>query len=206
VKSKFLLFLVCLLSVLAGSTFADTNSGTGVPPGAFASPALKNAVILIIRHAEKPDSGYGLSPAGEARAQNYADYFQHLTLAGHPVKLSYIFAAADSKGSHRPRLTVEPASKALGLAIDSRIKARNFQELANEIESRPHGTGILIAWHHEEIPALLQALGADPSQVIPDSKWPGDVFGWLIELRYDANGQLVEIKRINEKLMPDDSR
>lgn len=195
---------------LAGSTFAgldqDINSDVSMPQSSFASPALKDAVILVIRHAEKPDSGYGLSPVGEARAQAYAGYFQHFALEGHSLKLSYIFAAADSKGSHRPRLTVEPTGKALGLAIDSQIKARNFRELASEIQSRSHGTGILIVWHHEEIPALLQALGADPSQVIPDSNWPADVFGWLIELRYDANGRLFAIKRTNEKLMPDDTR
>ena len=77
-------------------------------------PALKDAVIVIIRHAEKPASGYGLSPAGEARAQAYAGYFQHFTLDGQPVKFNYIFAAADSKESHRPRLTITPTSLAIG--------------------------------------------------------------------------------------------
>ena len=52
--------------------------------------------------------------------------------------------------------------------------------------------------------ALLRALGADPNQVIPKSKWPDDVFGWLIQLRYDSAGNLIEAKRINEHLLPDD--
>jgi hypothetical protein len=30
------------------------------------------------------------------------------------------------------------------------------------------------------------------------------VFGWLIQLRYDENGHLFEIKRIDENLLPDD--
>ena len=33
----------------------------------------------------------------------------------------------------------------------------------------------------------------------------GGVFGWVIELRYDANGRLAETRRINENLLPDDS-
>lgn len=175
-----------------------------LPPNGKSS-TLKNAVILVIRHAEKPDDGCGLSADGEARARAYVNYFKNFTLDGQPLKLDYLFAAADSKESHRPRLTIEPTSKALGLAIDRRFKSKQFQELADEIQTRPHGKVILIAWHHGEIPALLRALGTDPNQVIPDAKWPEDVFGWLIQLRYDSNGRLLETKRINEKLMPDDS-
>lgn len=168
------------------------------------SSALQNAVILIIRHAEKPASGSGLTAAGEARANAYVNYFQHFTVAGRPLKLDYLFATADSKNSQRPRLTIEPTAKAFGLPIDSRFKDKDVQSLADEIRSRPHGRAILIAWHHEQIPALLRALGTNPAQVIPDSKWPGDVFGWLIQLRYDQTGKLIEVKRINENLMPDD--
>ena len=167
--------------------------------------ALKNAVILVIRHAEKPASGPGLSSEGEARARAYVNYFTHYTVEGQPLKLEAIFATADSKGSHRPRLTVAPTAQALGLAIDSRFADKNFQALANEIRSRPHGKAMLIAWHHGEIPQLLGALGADPNQVFPKAKWPEDVFGWVIQLRYDADGRLAEAKRINEHLMADDS-
>ncbi len=169
--------------------------------------ALQNALILIIRHAEKPASGYGLSATGQARAAAYGDYFKNFTNTadGQPLKINYIFAAADTEKSHRPRLTIEPTSKALGIAIDSRFKDKNPQALANEIHAKPHGTEILIAWHHGEIPALMRALGADPATVIPKAKWPDNVFGWVIELHYDADGRLAEATRINEKLMPDDS-
>jgi hypothetical protein len=197
---KFNLFFFGLLALgIQTVVFAE-------PPDAGKSSALKNAVILIIRHAEKSDFGNGLSADGETRAKTYAGYFKNFTIDGQPLKPDYLFAAADSKESHRPRLTIEPTGKALGLAIDSRFKDKNFQELADEIQSQPHGKVILIAWHHEKIPALLRALGADPNQVIPGAKWPEDVFGWLIQLRYDQNGQLIEAKRINEKLMPDDSK
>lgn len=64
---------------------------------------------------------------------------------------------------------------------------------------------MLIAWRHDEIPALLAALGVDPNQVLSKGKWPGDVFGWLIQLRYDQNGQLINARCINENLLPDDS-
>jgi broad specificity phosphatase PhoE len=191
--------LFCGLLALAIPTAIPSE-----PPHAGNSSALTNAVILVIRHAEKPDDGYGLSAAGEARANAYVNYFKNFKIDGQPLKLDYLFAAADSKESHRPRLTIEPAGKALGLVIDSRFKDKNFQELADEIRSKPHGKAILIAWHHGQIPSLLRALGADPNQVIPKSKWPDDVFGWLIQLRYDSDGRLIEAKRINEHLLPDD--
>lgn len=186
-------------------TLAMPSALLAEPSHDATSSALKNAVILVIRHAEKPASGTSLSAEGEARAAAYVNYFKSYALAGQPLKLDAIFATADSKGSHRPRLTVEPTAKALGLAVDSRFADKNFQSLADELRSRPHGKAILIAWHHGEIPQLLGALGADPKQVIPNGKWPQEVFGWVIQLRYDADGRLAEAKRINENLMPDDS-
>ena len=188
------LFCISLLLATSPLLASDTQD----------SPALKNTVILVIRHAEKPDSGFSLSPLGEQRAQLYVNYFKNLTVDSTPLKPDYIFATADSKGSHRPRLTVEPTAKALGLAIDNRFSDKDFQKLADEIRSKPHGQVMLIAWHHGEIPELVHALGADADKLIPDAKWPNEVFGWLIELRYDANGHLVESRCINEKLMPDD--
>lgn len=46
---------------------------------------------------------------------------RNLTIDGQPLKLDYIFSAADSKESQRARLTIEPTNQALGLAIDSRL-------------------------------------------------------------------------------------
>jgi hypothetical protein len=62
----------------------------------------KNASILMIRHAERPDTGTGLSVAGQERAQAYVIYFQNYLLNSNPVKLDYLMAAADSSESYRP--------------------------------------------------------------------------------------------------------
>jgi hypothetical protein len=169
------------------------------------SPALKDAVILIVRHAEKPDSGSGLTTAGEERARAYVSYFEKFAFNATPAAPDYLFAAADSKASRRSRLTLEPLSKATGLAIDDRFKDKQFQELAQDLRSKPHGKRILICWHHGEIPQLVAALGADPGKLFPKGKWPPEVFGWVIKLRYGPDGHLVEAVRINEHLMPDDT-
>src|SRR5262245_65249444 len=40
----------------------------------------KNSVLLIIRHAENPANGHGLSPRGEERAKAYKNYFLNFTV------------------------------------------------------------------------------------------------------------------------------
>jgi hypothetical protein len=139
-----------------------------------------------------------LNADGKARAKAYVNYFQNFAVDGKPLKLDYLFAAADSKESHRPRLTLEPTSKKLGLAIDSRFANEQFQKLADEILTKPRGKQILICWHHGEIPQLVRALGAGSGQLFPKGKWPDEVYDWVIQLRYDSDGRLVEAKRINE--------
>lgn len=176
------------------------------------SDALKDTVILVIRHAEKSRPSLDLAPAGVARAKAYVDYFRNYQIDGKPVKLDYLIAAADAKSSHHghpregpyPRLTLEPTSRALGLAIDNRFNDHHFHQLAEEILSTPHGKAILIVLHHEGIPPLLYALGAVPEQLLPNGSWPESVFGWLIQLRFDSDGRLFEARRIEENLMADD--
>src|ERR1700722_1599091 len=155
----------------------------------MAQGELKDAVVLIIRHAEKPASGDGLTPAGEARAKAYVHYFKNYMVDGKPFEADHLFAAADSKGSRRPRLTLTPLSEATGLRIDQRFTDKQFRELADDLRAKPHGRDILICWHHGEIPGLLHALGASPEELLPGGKWPDEVFGWVIQLRYGREGQ-----------------
>jgi hypothetical protein len=196
-KFKMLFYGLLALAIPVATIAKSTHRGK--------SNTLKNTVILVIRHAEKPDSGNGLSAEGKARAKAYVNYFKSFTIDGQPLKLDCMFAAANSKGSHRSYLTIKPAAKALGINIDSRFKSADFQTLADEIHTKTHGKAILISWHHDEIPALLGALGAAPDTVLPQGKWPSNVFDWLIQLRYDPNGQLAGAKRIKENL-PLDSK
>ncbi|HZQ48472.1 MAG TPA: flagellar basal body-associated protein FliL [Verrucomicrobiae bacterium] len=197
----------CVLSALVLSTPAFVQAQGGKSALGGSSP-LKDAVILIIRHAEKPESGQGLSLAGGQRAEAYVNYFKNFQVDAKPLKLDCLFATADSKRSQRPRLTVEPLGKALGLKIDSRFKNKEFQELVDEIESKDHGKGVLICWHHGEIAELVRALGADPAKLLPGSTWPDDEFGWVLQLHYDHEGHLMpgETRRINENLMPGDAK
>src|SRR5438105_3217071 len=88
-------------------------------------PPLANEVILIIRHAEKPEEGTGLTPIGVQRANAYVDYFRAYRIDGQPAHLDHLIATADTKKSFRERLTLEPLGKALGQPLDIRFKTKN---------------------------------------------------------------------------------
>ena len=168
----------------------------------------KNAVVLIIRHAEDAGSGHGLSPRGQERAEAYKNYFQNFTIDSKRREPNDVLVAADSKQSHRPRLTVEPFAKAAKLPIDSSFGNKQPIDLAAELRANHQGKVLLICWHHGQIPALLRALGAAPESLLPNGKWPKAVYNWVIVLSYDQNGHLIptSTRRINEHLLPGDSQ
>ena len=175
---------------------------------AVAQDGPKDGVVLIIRHAEDADSGDGISPLGEKRAEQYKNYFLNLTADSKRLEPNVVLAAKDSKQSHRPRLTVEPFAKAARLAIDTRFGNNQSIELAADLRANHQGKVILICWRHGNIPSLLRALGAKPEDLLPRGKWPNSVYDWVILLSYDQDGRLIpaSTRRINEHLVPGDSQ
>lgn len=172
---------------------------------AQATAALKNATVLIIRHAEKPDTGRDLSPPGLKRAQAYVQFFKSFTIDSHPVRIDHLVAAAGSKNSDRPHETLEPLSKALGLKIHSEYNLDEAEKLAAKVRRSYGGETVVVCWHHGAIPDLLKAFRVDPKAVLPGGKWPDDVFGWLIVLQYDQSGKPVA-HVYNESLTPEDAK
>jgi len=168
----------------------------------------KNSVVLIIRHAEDGGPGAALAPRGEERAEAYKNYFLNFTVDSKRLRPDVVFAAKDSKKSHRPRLTVEPFAKAEKLRIDMRFGNAQSADLAADLRANQQGKMILICWRHPYVPDLLRALGAKPEDFLPRGKWPGSVYDWVILLSFDQNGRLIpgNTRRINEHLMPGDSQ
>ena len=188
--------------------FVAVIYGSALLVVADAQEGPKNAVVLIIRHAEDADSGHGLSARGEQRAEAYKNYFQNFTIDSKRRAPNDVLVAKDSKQSHRPRLTVEPFAKAAKLPIDSSIGNKQSTDLAAELRANHQGKVILICWHHGQIPALLRALGAAPETLLPNGKWPKNVYDWVIMASFDENGRLIpeSTKRISEHLLQGDSQ
>jgi hypothetical protein len=189
--------------VFTAVLFASTLTLTAV-----AQDGPKDAVVLIIRHAEDADTGPGISPRGQERAEAYKDYFLKFSMDSKPLEPAAIFAAKDSKKSHRPRLTVEPFAKAAKLRIDTRFGNNQSAELTADLRATEQGKVVLVCWRHGVIPDLLRALGATPKGFLPGGKWPTAVYDWVILLSYDQDGRLIpgNSRRINEHLIPGDSQ
>jgi WD40 repeat protein len=161
----------------------------------------RDLTILIVRHAEKPPSGPDLSPAGVTRAAAYAKYFNPFS-AGPDAAFApdSLIASSPTPASNRPVQTLKPLSAAIGVPIDERFASVDVRDLAETLRSGQRGKHILIAWHHEQIPELIQALGGDPSKVLPGGVWPARVYDWVVELNFDSNGRLMDERKITENL------
>jgi hypothetical protein len=152
---------------------------------------LNHSTVLLVRHAEKPASGKGLAPMGEARAEGYAGYFPSLPLDR--PGYDFLFAAKDSDESHRPRLTLTPLSQRIDVPIEMPWADKDYGPFAAMLLGKPDYThkNIVICWHHGEIlelaSLLLKGNEAPKHANWPKAPWPGDVFGWLLWISYDKD-------------------
>ncbi|HEX6842779.1 MAG TPA: hypothetical protein VF113_14685 [Stellaceae bacterium] len=139
-------------------------------------------LVLIIRHGEKPEAGdRRLAPRGYQRAGALSALFdaEH-NGAAYPA-IDALFAATNTKESHRPVATLKPLARMLDLAIDDSHTEKEHERLAATVLNRRYdGKVVLICWHHGQIPALATALGA--KDVPP--KWPDERFDLVWRLDY----------------------
>lgn len=165
--------------------------------------SLANVTVLIIRHAEKPELGSALTTQGFARAQAYASYFHPFYFEGNSIEIKSLFAASDQKKSMRPRLTLEPLSRATGIKLNTEFSSDDGRPLVQALRSSSHPQPVLIAWRHGHIPQLLQSFGADPETLLPQGKWQDDVYDLVIVLHFDGHGKLDRQTAVREpKLVP----
>ena len=184
------------LRLLCMSAFFTSLVASAQAP---AKDYLAGDTVLIVRHAEKPATGRELTPAGEARARAYATYFEPFHEGDWNFKVDCLYAGADSNGSVRPRLTLEPISRATGMRLDTSVGTKEPDKMVKLLRTEPHGSHPLIAWRHGQIPDLLQAFGASPA-LIPGSKWPDDTYDWVIVLQFDRQGVLEKQELLTEHL------
>src|SRR4051812_32713960 len=136
--------------------------GFVVNPVVLGQAREKNAAlphqVLIIRHAEKPserDESVHLSPTGRERAGTLHRLFQESRKGrAHFPAPDVIFAARDSRHSHRSTETVTPLANKLKLTINSNYPEADFARLAHEVlqSGKYAGKTVLICWHHGTAP------------------------------------------------------
>jgi hypothetical protein len=86
------------------------------------------------------------------------------------------------------------------MPLHATVGTKNSDALVLELKTEPHGKHPLIAWRHGDMPGLLTAFGASPEKILPNGKWPDDVYDWVIVLSTDADGRLSSAKLIREQL------
>ncbi len=160
------------------------------------APKIEGSVapkIMVIRHAEKPtDSEQGVSSSGDDGQRDLI--VQGWQRAGALVCLlapargalqspelappKFLFASDDS--SHRPRETMTPLAAKLNLKIN--LGFGKGQESALVAAAKASPGVVLIAWQHEDIPAIGNAIVGNQTTV--PQKWPGTRFDlvWVFDL------------------------
>jgi hypothetical protein len=187
-----------------------------------AGQAAKAPKIMIIRHAEKPagkiagvnetgaSSGHHLSVRGWQRAGALACLFapghgplQNALLA----KPWFIFASAaatdpepgDTK-SRRSEETVAPLAQLIG--VDINLKFSKGQETALAQAVLACDGPVLIAWRHEGIPVIANAiLGAE---VAPQT-WPKERFDVVFVLTLNSSQGTYSFAQVPQCLLAGDS-
>jgi phosphohistidine phosphatase SixA len=141
------------------------------------------SLVLLMRHAEKPadPNDQYLSDEGIVRAEKLAVYIPETF-----GDIQLLFASAISKRSARPYQTLKPLSKKLNVAIDATYAAQDYAVLATQllVDHRYAGQRIAIVWHHGQIPAFANALGASKGQY-PDP-WDPLVFALILKFEWPA--------------------
>jgi len=173
---------------------------SGLVQAAVAAPAR----VVVMRHAEKPDSGNQLNEQGFKRAEALVGFFKtspDMAKYGAPAAI-YAMAPKGEDGTLRPIQTVTPLAGSLGLSIITAYNKKHVEEMAAEIMANPayEGHTVVISWAHDGIPDVVRALG----WVDAPDKWPGKVFDrvWILDFR---DGKAVSFMDLPEHLLPGDS-
>jgi hypothetical protein len=169
--------------------------------------------IMIVRHAEKPDdSDQGVSPSGQddshdlivqgwQRAGALACLFAPARGPLQSTELAtpqFLFASDDS--SKRPEETITPLADLLNLDINSSFGKGQEGGVAKAAEAV---TGVaLIAWQHQDIPAIGNAITGDNTTV--PQKWPGDRFDVVWIFDFDGQSGKYAFTQVPQCLLPGD--
>jgi len=189
------------------------------------NPTPTTPKIMIIRHAEKPYANkdgkqyLGVTPSGKddkealivqgwQRAGALAVLFSPFNNALQNNELitpQLLYASVpgtdkteDSK-SKRPVETITPLSQLLKLPINQNYGAKDFAAMAAEVQLQT--VPVLIAWQHQDIPSIANAILGNESA---PQKWPGDRFDlvWVFDLN-PATGRYI-LTQVPQNLLAGD--
>jgi len=191
-----------LLARLSATAFA----GAVVNPGRAGADVIAHQTVLIIRHAEKPDSEgdvgvdvngtanhSSLTPRGWQRAGVWAELFApslgqqsllptpQTVFASAPQSHAVVAAGEGGSASSRPLETISPLASKLAIKIDLSFDEGSEANLAAAV-AQTAGV-VLVCWQHQDIATITKSLAPDVQSV--PSKWPSDCFN--VVFRFDRS-------------------
>jgi len=159
--------------------------------------------VVLIRHAEKPDTGDTLSKQGFQRAAALVPFFTQLPTVVDFRPCVGIYAPCSSKNhaSTRSIQTVSALANAWRVPFYVKYTVGDTVNLVSEIMTKPEYDGrmVLLCWQHEHIQEITQLFG-----VANAPAWPKDAFDrvWVL----DFAGSAVSLFRdLPQQLMFGDS-
>lgn len=184
---KITLCLTLLLSLLQLSACDQSSNITS------ADNPQKSLTIVLIRHAEKPDSGDNLSCQGLNRALTLPKVLKQKI--GVPDYLYTPSIDNDDQTRHvRMLQTITPFAVKHNLTINSDFKAKQIKSLSEDILQKK-GL-VLLVWSHSEIQNIAEKLG-----IHEPPKWKNKDYDtiWIIE--HDGKKSTLKVER--QMLTPD---
>lgn len=171
--------LAAALAPLAVAGCSTDEPARSPAPGPQAGP--EDALVMIIRHAEKPyagDSGWdeegeddpgSLAGRGWRRADELPRLFASARGSALP-RPAALFAAGGKEGAPaRCRQTVAALGTALDTPVRTEFALGAEPALARAALAAP--MPVLVCWEHTGVPRLVRALGADRLLGLP-AIWP----------------------------------
>ncbi|MCB5165456.1 hypothetical protein LG634_11510 [Streptomyces bambusae] len=167
--------LAALAPLAAGCTAeAPAGPGAGPAPGA---PAARDALVMVIRHAEGPYAGdFGEDEDGDpdagslaGRGHRRAEALPLLFGPARGARLPRPAALFAAGGAARSRQTVAALARDTGVRVRTDLGPGQEAALARAVLAAP--MPVLVCWEHAGIPGLVRALGADRVLGVP-AGWP----------------------------------
>ena len=162
---------LAIVALIASILLAGCGTNRMPAPQAIADRAASAALVMIIRHGEKPDGSTAgvdangnpddssLTQTGWNRARRLVDLFdpaQGSPRAGLSRPTAIYAAGANNNGEgQRTRETVKPLADKLGIPVNTSFGKGEEEALIAQVISQPGPT--LISWQHGEIPAIAEA-------------------------------------------------
>lgn len=168
----------------------------------FATPAQ----VILIRHAEKNQSGSHLSLKGRQRAAALVPTFlgaPYLLHFGPPAAI-YLRKASTNAPAVRWAQTVINLADELGIPIKGEYSKTDAAALVEEImqSEEYEGKMVLVCWSHGGMPKLAELFGAKKAP----KKWTKNVYDRFWILTFSENGDVAFEDRPQKLLYGDSTR